>query len=352
MQVEATGRLNQDGKLRVGGLIRGLEDFDLTARVEEAPVFETGNYRFLAEGDLAARPAPDGDTLRPRLSGTLRVLEGLITQDLAKPPPTRQPPYTPWLIDLTVKAPGNFRLNQPAMTVDLGEGEMRVTFRWPYWNLAGEIDVQGGRYRIFNRTLRITSGTVRFEDTGKGPDPYFDIQAETEVTGPDDKVVPVTLHVTGYPARKELEVALSSSGNAAYTEAELIELMSLGQLTSREFGTFGQADPTTQALSSELVGQVERQLVSQLPWADRIQLEGQLNDPASLRFSVRPIVQPQWSVGYSQGLSATDDREVSLRYRLSDLLFLNAQVEHRQHQSGEPVPIDAYSLDLRFRVEY
>ena len=351
LHLVAQGRLNESGRVDVSGLARSLEEFDLRAQVREAPVFERGNYRMLVEGDLRAAPIVEGDSIRPRLSGTARVLEGLITQDLSKPPALRQPPYTPWLIEIQVDAPGNFRVNQPYAAVDLGEGALTVSYRWPWWSLWGTVEVLGGRYRIFNRSLRITSGTVTFHETGKGPDPEFDIQAETEIPGSgDEPPVQVELHVTGHPARKELQVDLSSPDPRGYSSDQLVELLSVGQLSNPELGTFSASDPTRQAISSELIEQIEQNLVRQLPWIDRVQLEGEFGGQDPMRINFRPIVQPQWSVVYAQELGASPDREVSLRYRLSNLLFLNAAVDREKGENN--LMRDTYSLDLKLRIEY
>jgi hypothetical protein len=349
---EATGSLGSEGKVTATGLFRALDNFDLTATVRNGLVYDTGNYRFVAEGDFRARPVAEGDTVRPLLSGNVRVLEGLITQDLSKPPRAGAvPPWIPWLVDLEVVAPGNFTVNQPQATVDLSEGKLHVSFRWPYWNLGGSIQVLSGRYRIFNRSLNITSGTVEFQDTGLGPNPYLDIQAETEMAGQgDEPPISVVVAVKGYPAKLEMTVTLSSPDHPEYTEAQLIELLSVGQLTSGSFGSFTRNDPTRQVLSSELMGQVERQLVAQLPWIDRVQLDGQLGGTSPMRINLRPIVQPQWSLNYSQDLAASPDREVAVRYRLSNLFFLNAAADRRRNEQG--LPTDTYSLDLKLRFEY
>ncbi len=349
---EAVGSLGSEGRVTASGLFRALDRFDVRATVRDGLAYETGNYRFLFEGDFAVQPIAEGDSTRPRLTGNVRVLEGLITQDLAKPPPAGSvPPRTPWLIDVDAVAPGNFRVNQPMATVELGEGELHIAFRWPYWNLGGSVEVLSGRYRIFNRSLNITSGTIEFQDIGQGPNPYFDIQAETEMAGQgDEPPIQVVVTVKGYPAKQELSVTLSSPDHPEYSEAQLIELLSVGQLTSGSFGSFTRDDPTRQALSSELMGQVERQLVGQLPWIDRVQLEGQLLGSSPMRINLRPIVQPQWSLIYSQDLAASPDREVAVRYRLSNLFFLNAAVDRRNNEQG--LPTDTYSLDLKLRFEY
>jgi autotransporter translocation and assembly factor TamB len=348
---QATGNLGNQGKVEATGLFRSLDNFDVTATVRDGLVYDTGNYRFVADGDFRARPIAEGDTLRPQLSGKVRVLEGLITQDLSKPPPAGAvPARTPWLVDLQVVAPGNFRVNQPQATVDLGEGDLHISFRWPYWNLGGTIQVLSGSYRIFNRSLSITSGTIEFQDTGQGPNPLLDIQAETQIAGQgEEPPIPVVVAVKGYPAKQDLTVTLSSPSHPEYGEAQLIELLSVGQLTAGSFGSFSANDPTRQALSSELLGQVERQLVGQLPWIDRVQLEGQLLGTSPMRINLRPIVQPQWSLIYSQDLAASPDRELAVRYRLSNLFFLNAAADRRRSEQGLT---NTYSLDLKIRFEY
>ncbi len=115
------------------------------------------------------------------------------------------------------------------------------------------------------------------------------------------------------------------------------------------FGSFTRDDPTRQALSSALMSQVERQLVGQLPWIDRVQLDGQLGGTSPMRINIRPIVQPQWSVNYSQDLATSPDREVAVRYRLSNLFFLNAAADRRSNEQGLT---NTYSLDLKLRLEY
>jgi len=356
---DVRGSLNGQGTVTLGGRYRNPSDFHLEAAVRRGMVYESGAYRFVVDGDLTAAPIPEGDTLRPRVSGNVEVLEGLITIDLAQPPGSSLPPYTPWLVDLRVIAPGNFQVNQPATTVDLGEGDIAITFRWPYWNLSGDVQVLDGRYRIFNHAFRITSGTVEFEDTGRGPKAILDVEAEITVPGVNtDEPVQVVIHVAGTPGTEDLQVSVSSPNRPDYTQAQLIELLSVGQLgvgalasSQSRVGTFSRGDPTRQYLGTELLGQVERQLVSYLPMADRVQILGEIGGAEPLWINLRPIVRPQWSVNYAQELSDDPGREVGVRYRLSNLLFLTGSFERRL-TGLEGVPRDNYSLDLKVRVEY
>lgn len=347
---EATGRLNETGRVTATGWLRNMKDFSLEAKVRNSPVYETGNYRFLVDADVTAQPVADGDSIRPLLSGEARVLEGLLTMDLAKPPSTGPPPRIPWLIELQILAPGNIHVNQPAANLDLGQGDIRASFRWPFWNLGGSIQVLDGTYRIFNRAVQVTSGTIEFEDTGSGPRPVLDIQAQIEIAQAEGEPLVIEISIKGRPP-EPLDIALTSANtNTQYSEAQLIELLSVGQLASSEFGSFTAADPTRQYLSSELLNQVERQLVGQLPWADRVQLRGEFGGADPMWVNVRPIVEPQWSLNYAQELSASPGREVSLNYRLSNLFFVNAGVERKKNETN--LPQDTYNLDLKFRIEY
>jgi hypothetical protein len=348
---QAEGRLNETGKVSATGTFRNLHDFAIEGKVRGGPVFETGNYRFLADADLTAQPIAEGDSTRPQLSGEVRVLEGLLTMDLAKPLPTagQLPPWIPWLIELQVLAPSNIRVNQPAANLDLAQGDLHVSFRWPYWNLSGSIQVQDGTYRIFNRAVNVTSGTIEFEDTGAGPKAVLDIQAETTIPStsgePNARPTQVTIAVKGSPP-EPLEVSMSCPTDPNLTEEQLIELMSVGQL-----GGAQRTSTTGQYLSSELLNQVERQLVGQLPWADRVQLQGEFGGANPMWLSVRPIQQAQWSLVYGQELSTTPGREVSIQYRLSNLFYVNTGVERKARETSG-VPQDTYNLDLKFRIEY
>jgi hypothetical protein len=258
---------------------------------------------------------------------------------------------------LTVIAPSNIKVNQPAMVADLGEGDLRVSFRWPYWNLGGQVQIQDGNYRVFNRSFKVTSGKVEFQDRGNGPRPILTAQAETYIPGTaEGERIHVTINVSGPP--EELAVTMTgtsreqSSNGRDYSQTELMELMSVGQLSGSQVASFSRSDPTRQYLSSELVAQVERQLVQHLPYADRVQFEGVPGADAPMRINVTPIVQAQWSLNYAQDLSASPGRQVSLHYRLSNLFFINATVDRDSKTGTEAAPADRYSLDLKYRIEY
>lgn len=355
---EAKGNLNGTGQVTARGYYRDPNRFELAAEVRDGPVFETGHYRFVANADLYARPVADGDTLRPKLTGRVRVQEGLITLDLSKPPENPQILRTPWLIDLTVELRKNVSYVLPVTNVQLSSDSLRVRYRQPLWNLAGEVEVESGRYRLFDRYFNVESGTITFEDDGTGPHPLLDVTAVTSVPDPSPDAdagardIDITVTVSGEAGRigpdgRQIPPTITLSSVPERDQNEIIRLLSVGQL-----GAAGQDLLTTQVAGSftgELAGRLEQELIGRLPYSDRIQL---LTSGAAQGWELkfRPIVTRQWNVSYTQAIADAEDREIALNYRLSDLFYLRAR-NAQARDIGNTLE-NQYSIDLRFRVEY
>lgn len=347
--VEAEGRANETGRVRVRGRYKSDRDFDLVIEARDTSAFETGNYRFVADADLRAHPTADGDTLRPLLSGEVRISEGLITMDLTKPQ-AGGVLRTPWLIDLSVKAPVHLRLVDPVTNAELAIDSLSVTYRQPLWNLGGDVDIVSGQYRVFNKSFRVTSGTVTFNDDGTGPHPTLDLQAETRLPDVEqNQDIVIFLNVSGEAGRigpdgLPIPPVISLSSMPEMDEAEIIRRLSFGQLTSN------QTKVGTQYVQGEVFGRLEQQLIGRLPWADRVLVQSSFDESTPWSVQVRPIVGRQWSVAFTQEIVATARPQISVNYRLSNLLFLNAATGEDRTNAAEPE--DTYTLDLRFRVEY
>jgi len=346
------GRSGSQGTVSAVGTFRGPEDFDFSAVVERARVFEEGNYEFLASGDLNAFTARDPVTgrSRPHLNGTVEVLEGTLTQDLAARPPSGGPgTEVPWLIDLDVEVPGTIRLSQVNTKAEIGEGSLHVGFRWPYWNLSGTLQVLGGTYRLLNNVFDIRSGTVEFRDTGAGPDLTLDITAETRVTLVDQtdgvgEEVTVEVQVQGKP--EELTVSLSSS--PPLSEEEIVELLSVGRFSRT--GRFEAASETQWIVLNTMVDRIESSLLAQSPLFSRVGIVAGSSGEEPLKVTLRPVVTPAFLVHYSQDLALDPERELSMNYRLSRGFYLRAGVARDRASSG--AFSEEYSLDLRCRIEY
>lgn len=349
--VTARGKWNDSGDVEVSGRYRNETDFSLEGRATNALIFESGNYRFLADGTFEASPVVWADSLRPQLRGDVLVHEGTITMDLARPGRERVL-VTPWLIDLHVSAPSNVRVVQPVSDVELAGGRLEVRYEMPFWNLSGEFDVRRGSYRVFNTRFEIVEGTVEFLDTGTGPFPLFDVIARTEVVDPETgETIEVRIEVNGSPLPGEqLDIVMTSPDRPGYNSADLTRLLSLGQLTSGELATGSSTDPARGFLTGEVLNRLEREMLGDLGILNRVDVGGGSTAEDPFTVSVRAIAQPGWSVRYSTELASNPGQEVSLNYRLSTLFFLDAAVDRRPTDLG--VTTETYTLDFKFRWEY
>ncbi|MBK8230167.1 MAG: translocation/assembly module TamB domain-containing protein [Candidatus Eisenbacteria bacterium] len=342
---EALGKVDGAGRLRASGRYKNDKDFDLHGDLREVTVYESGNYRFVAGGSVWARPVADGDSLRPMVTGELEAERGVITMDLTKQQ-EQKVLKTPFLINLRVSAPENIRLVDPRTNLDLAIDSLRVRYRMPRWNYAGEVQIVGGRYRVFSYYFKVTSGTVRFVDTGQGPEPILDIVAETSVKDESDNLIPVTARVTG-PAIQPT-IALEAGGDR--TADEVVRLLTYGQYAAGRFGEKRATEnPASQFASGELWGVLEQQLVSQLPFFERVQVQQPgAGDPWSI--SIRPISTRQWNVDYTQELVDKAKQSVNVSYRLGNRWFVNTG--YRRLLDATDGRSELVNLDLRFRLEY
>lgn len=348
------GRIGEDGRIDVVGYWRDPADFKFDAKVDDATLYETGLYHLRANGDLSVFPVEEAGGSYPLIVGTVEVEEGAIIGDLAKqqpPPPTPGARPSPVRAEIDVKAPGDLRISTAIASVQLGEGEdLHVSFADPLVNVSGRIRVLGGRYRVFNNVFTVTDGTVEFRDTGRGPEPILDVNAQTRVPergglGEAPQEITVLINATGPVAALNLEF----SSQPERTQDEVIELLSIGRLTDASTGTVGVTDPSRQYLFTELVSQIESQITQLIAPLEKVQLEPGESAGEAWRLSVRQTLLPQVSLAYSRELAGAADQGVSLHYNLRGQLYLNAGVE-RRIETGTPT--DRYSLDLKLRFEY
>ncbi len=310
--------------------------------MRDVTVFESGNYRIHASGEVWAHPVVDGDSLRPSLTGRLRADRGLITMDLTKQK-QQKVLRTPFLINLVVSAPDNLKLIDPRTNLDLSIDSLRVRYRMPNWNYSGEIQIVGGRYRVFSYYFRVTSGTVRFIDSGQGPVPILDIYAETPVKDEANNVVTVTAHVTGDATAPVINL---DADNGQHGD-EVVRLLTYGQ--SGRFASGSADDPASALAGGEIWGVLEQQLISQLPFFEKFQVQqAGAGDPWQVSF--QPISTRQWSVNYTQELVDKAKQSVNLNYRLGPLWYLNAAYQKDFEEQGSLN--ETFNLDLRFRLEY
>jgi len=354
---QLSARTAGEGRLSVEGWIRGGRAFDLTARAEMIQLLQHGSYDFLVSADsirAVTRPpegAPEGDlTVEgvPHLEGRIEVLRGVYMHHPGSaaraPSPSERP--SPWRVDFDVLAPGNIRVRQSNASAELGDGQLHLSYRWPYWDVSGNVAVLGGTYRLLNNNFAIQEGSIEFRDTGHGPDASVSVDAETYVapsdttdTGGDIRVM---VHVEGKP--DELQVTLSS--DPPHSQEQLVKLLSYGRLPR---SAWEAATETPTFLLGTMGGTIESSLAEQFPLFTHVALEHGAT-AQDMRLSVRPMISRGITGDYSQELSLDPAWDFSLHYRLSRILYLRAGVANDPERAG-PF-IDEYSLDLKFRFEY
>lgn len=354
---QLSARTAGEGRLSVEGWVRGARAFDLTAHAEMIQLLQHGSYDFLVSADsirAVTRPpegAPEGDPTQeavPHLEGRIEVLRGVYMHNPGSgaraPSPSERP--SPWRVDFDVLAPGNIRVRQSNASADLGDGQLRLSYRWPYWDVSGSVGVLGGTYRLLNNNFAIQEGQIEFRDTGHGPDASVSVDAETYVA-PSDTTdtggdVRVMVHVEGKP--DELQVTLSS--DPPHSQEQLVELLSYGRLPR---SAWEAASETPTFLLGTMGGTIESSLAEQFPLFSHVALEHGAT-AQDMRLSVRPMISRGITGNYSQELSLDPAWDFSLHYRLSRILYLRAGVANDPERAG-PF-IDEYSLDLKFRFEY
>ena len=234
-------------------------------------------------------------------------------------------------------------------SVELGEGDLHVSFIDPLINVSGGIRVLGGRYRIFNNIFTISSGMVEFRDMGRGLEPILDIYADTQVSSPvsegETGETTVKIHVTG----PILDLKVEFSSEPDRTDDEIVSLLVMGQLKDPMTGSVGIVDPSRQYLFTELVSQIESQVSQLIVPLSNISVQPGSAPGEAWKLNVRQTLLPQVSVAYSRELAQEAGEELSLRYNLRGKLYLNAGLLRRLETGAI---VDRYSLDLKLRFEY
>jgi autotransporter translocation and assembly factor TamB len=241
--------------------------------------------------------------------------------------------------DVKVDAPGTLKIDNNLATLQArAELNLQGTYDAPV--VLGRAEIDRGRVYFQGNTYVIRRGTIDFTNPQK-LDPLFDIEAETRV-----RSYSVTLKVNGtlervYPTLTS-DPPLSTLGILsllAGAEETAVESAQALQNESKALAGVGAATLAVGKLS-EQVG-LEK-------GAARLGLNRFSIDPTAVRGEVSPStarmtlgkrVTPDLNIVYSQDLSGTQERLVSVEYTLSDRLSL---LMTRSDVAG-------YGFDLRLR---
>jgi len=352
--VSLAGRSGPRGTMHAEGLIRGLDEFDLLARAEQVRVFEQGIYSFEARAESLRvysrrdeKPAPI-----PRIRGHVTVLSGYLRPQIeagAGAAAAGRGEPIPWEIAIDVAVPGAVQVSQSTIRADVGEGDLRLTFRWPYWSASGSLRILDGSYRLLNNNFAVLDGTLDLRDTGAGLDARVDVTGETYVAVADAETqgepVRVEVHVSGRP--EELRIDLTSE--PAYSEEQIAELLTYRRLT----GTGRLGAETQGVLVNEMVARLEASLAEQMPPSTTVNIEtsgapGEAWRPRRVR--LQQMITPELTGDYTQEFYQGTDWEFYVQYRLSRRLSLRTgMARERDATLGS---IEEYSADLKWWFEY
>ncbi len=352
--VSLSGRTGPKGTMRAAGLVKHPDEFDLLASAEQVRVFEQGVYSFDATAESLRVFSRRGEETPPvpRIRGHVTVLNGYLRPRLEPvedgASPAHGPPI-PWEIDIDVAIPGTVQVSQASSRADAGEGELRLSFRWPYWKVSGSLRVLGGTYRLLNNNFEILGGTVEVRDTGTLPEVEVDVTGETYVVVNDEqsesRPVRVEVHVSGHP--EELQIDLSS--DPSYTPEQIAELLTYRRLT----GTGRLGAETEGVLINESVARLEAALAEQIPPSTTVSIEsssesGEAWRPRRVR--LQQMITPELTGDYTQEFYQGTDWEFYVHYRLSRLFSLRMGMSRERDETHGFS--EEYSADLRWWFEY
>lgn len=345
------GWVTAEGTYRLGALEENT--YELRAHLDDVLVGQEGEYAARVSGDLTLTPirASDGN-IYPYGQGDLFVSRAeyagsLEPQDIGefKPPSI--------LYSVNIDAPSRILVRTEEVDAELG-GELSVRQELDGQVYIGELDIDRGTYQFFQKTFRVTQGTLTWTPESRLPE--MDITAETLESG-----YRITVVLTGRPDKPVLTFSAQRDGqDANLTQSEIIQLIAVGASGLGALGVpTGIQNPEDQASGTDkavagvaniFLGEVERRLAREIGLVDEIEIETETETgDYELLFGVRKYVTPELSLQYRQGLSATYQQNLAVEYRLGRIVLLRgAFIRYPQEASG----VQEYNLDLKIRREY
>ncbi|UCF77674.1 MAG: translocation/assembly module TamB domain-containing protein [Candidatus Eiseniibacteriota bacterium] len=321
-----------------------------------------GEYEFLIRGKKVTAGDPEDIAVRgdfvldissvevkdrgkyAQITGKVDLRQGLIAREFqaSSGPPQEQR----WFCDIEVEIPNNLWLKNTNAEIELA-GSLTARQDMSGLILLGSLRILRGKYYVFDNEFRITSGTLEFKDVG-AIDPEMSIEAETRTSGRR-----VFLTLSGRLSEPNIRFS-SEDPNLSHTE--IVRLLTVGKYVAVEQGEGvegGLVPGVTGSVGNYFLRQIERRLAREVRWVDSIEFGSGLEGTGSLsgvRWGVGKYITPELYLRYSQGLTRTSERDVSVEYRLSELLFLRGEVVSRDRFTGSER--DKYNLDLKLKYEY
>jgi translocation and assembly module TamB len=347
------GRVQFGGRVGLDGYVPG--DLNVTLRGENMRLRYPEGIGSIVDADLGLR----GNYASPTLSGTVSVKSALWSRRIDTPGSifdltSRRssaaavsagggdagPATVPLRFDLQILVPSTLRIeNNLARMVASAELSLRGTYDRPV--ITGHADIEHGEVTFEGRRYRITHGAIEFMNP-QGIDPFFDIEAETNVRVPGQ-----TYRVTVGFAGTAAQMRPTLNSDPPLPTADVLALLfsdvqrtartggaqDVPELRARQNPTQVQTDilttRATQAITGTLSSEVGK-VVEQTFGVDTFQLTPSFIDPYSrqtsrlnptARVTIGKRISDRVYLTFSRSLGTpTNDQIVFLEIESSDRL--------------------------------
>ena len=337
------GRLDGSGRIQIGQPQRGQYSFIVRGKKITVGDPEDMAMKFDCDLVISSVEVPDEGTF-PKITGRIDLRQGIIAREFSSG--VGSGGGGRWLCDVELEVPNNLWLKNIDTEVELA-GSLTARKDTGGMILLGTLRILRGKYYVFDNEFRIVSGSLEFKDVGR-IDPELSIEAQTSASGRE-----ILLTLTGKLSEPNIQFTCEDEN---LTQAEVLRLLTLGKYVETSSGQTtetGLVPGVTGTVGNYFLRQIERRLARELKWVDSIELGGSLEGGGSLnelRWGLGKYVTPEVYLRYSQGLVRSSERDVSIEYRLSELLFLRGGVVSKDRLTGKDK--DEYTLDLRLKYEY
>lgn len=241
--------------------------------------------------------------------------------------------------DVKVTAPGTLKIDNNLATLQArADLNLQGSYQTPV--ILGHAEIDRGRVYFQGNTYVIRRGTIDFTDPQR-LDPLFDVEAETRVRSYN-----VTLKVNGTLER----VYPTLSSDPPLSTVGILSLLAGAEESTAESAQALQNETKDLAATgaySLAAGKLSEQ-VGLEKGAARLGLSRFSIDPSvvrggvanpTARMTLGKRITPDLNIVYSQDLTGTEERLVTIEYTLSDRLSLLVSQSQR----------DGYGFDLRLR---
>jgi hypothetical protein len=241
--------------------------------------------------------------------------------------------------DVKVTAPGTLKIDNNLATLQ-ARADLTLQGSYAAPVVLGRAEIDRGRVYFQGNTYVIRRGTIDFTNPQR-LDPLFDVEAETRVRSYN-----VTLKVNGtlervYPTLSS-DPPLSTVGILsllAGAEESSVESAQALQNETKELAATGAYSLAAGKLSEQVgLEKGAARLGLNRFSIDPTVVRGEIGNPTA-RMTLGKRLTPDLNIVYSQDLTGTEERVVSIEYTLSDRLSVLVSQSQR----------DGYGFDLRLR---